>query len=462
MPHPTPLNPARLWQIRGSYYDLEPFLDKHPGGRRFLEQCRGTDCTALFESTHLHDKLPRGLLPTFHVGDVPDYQPAFDWDGDGFYPTLKRRVAAHFLALAARQGLSRVQQRRAHHGTRPFILRFGVFWLLYLAASIGAVGFGLWWCALAWSVLAFALGGYGHEAMHAGVFASPRANRILAWLTLDLNGLSSFVFTATHVPLHHIYTNVIGLDPDIEVHYPLIRERTTQPLLWFHRHQHVFAWVIYFITLPVLFVADLIGASTGVWLGPWGKMQKPYASELFAFVVLKLAALGIWYVLPWMLHPWSTALLMQVLMIGGAGLIVQTTFALSHQNHAAMNTFDRIAPHPRDWGAQQLFTTVDFQDGHWLPVTLAGGLGYQIEHHLFPTLSYSRLREVAPIVRETCQEFGVPYFYYPTYASALRAHYRFLRDLGRATQGDEATAHEGMRAPGRTTADRADAVVPAE
>ena len=38
---------------------------------------------------------------------------------------------------------------------------------------------------------------------------------------------------------------------------------------------------------------------------------------------------------------------------------------------------------------------------------------------------------IAPIVRATYEEFGVPYHYYPSAWSALVAHYRFLRDMGR-------------------------------
>ena len=143
------------------------------------------------------------------------------------------------------------------------------------------------------------------------------------------------------------------------------------------------------------------------------------------------------------------ALLVLGLMISGAGLVVQTTFALSHQNDAAMavpNAWNPQGERPlRDWGETQLETTVDFQHGHWLPVTFLGGLGYQIEHHLFPTISYSRLQEIVPIVRATCEEFGVPYHYQPTAWGAFKAHVRFLRNMGRAA-GDQPTAQASANA----------------
>jgi len=38
-----------------------------------------------------------------------------------------------------------------------------------------------------------------------------------------------------------------------------------------------------------------------------------------------------------------------------------------------------------------------------------GGLNYQIEHHLFPTMPRKNLRKVKPIVEQFCRERGVPY-----------------------------------------------------
>lgn len=426
-----PIDPTRLWEIHGRYYDLEPFFTKHPGGRRLLEQARGMDCTALFESTHLHDKIPKATLKSFYVGDNPAYQAMFDWQDDGFFPTLKARVRDHFRAASPRAGASGRAARRDLHGTRAFLVRFGVLWLCFIALGVGAIGYGSWLCAALWAPVSFALGGYGHEAMHHGMFVSPWANRAAAFFTIDLMGLSAFVFTGVHVPLHHVETNVEGKDPDIEVHYPLIRERETQPARLHHRFQHVYVWLLYAITFHVLLFIDIFAAATGTWLGPWGKIRRPFAREWALLLVSKAIAVFVFYVLPFLLQDFRTALGVHVLMLGVSGLIVQTTFACNHQNDLAMNLDHRKSRHPRDWGALQLETTADFQHGHWLPTMFFGGLGYQIEHHLFPTLSYSRLADIAPIVRATCKEFGVPYFYYVTGAHAFAAHYRFLKRMGR-------------------------------
>jgi linoleoyl-CoA desaturase len=61
-----------------------------------------------------------------------------------------------------------------------------------------------------------------------------------------------------------------------------------------------------------------------------------------------------------------------------------------------------------------------------------GGLNFQVEHHLFPKISHIHYPEISKIVRDTCKEFNVNYIEYPTFISAVGAHLRHLRELGRA------------------------------
>jgi fatty acid desaturase len=57
---------------------------------------------------------------------------------------------------------------------------------------------------------------------------------------------------------------------------------------------------------------------------------------------------------------------------------------------------------------RQVLTSRDVRGG---PVTdwLLGGLNYQVEHHLFPSMPRTALREAQPLVREHCARVGLPY-----------------------------------------------------
>ncbi|CAM9734059.1 unnamed protein product, partial [Choristocarpus tenellus] len=55
-----------------------------------------------------------------------------------------------------------------------------------------------------------------------------------------------------------------------------------------------------------------------------------------------------------------------------------------------------------------------------------GGINYQIEHHLFPSMSHMHYQDIAPIVQATCDDFGVPYSFHPTLWSA---YISFLKNM---------------------------------
>ena len=79
--------------------------------------------------------------------------------------------------------------------------------------------------------------------------------------------------------------------------------------------------------------------------------------------------------------------------------------------------------------AHQLHTTANFAAAQWW--ALSGGLDLQIEHHLFPQLSYDHQRAVQPVMRATAAEFGLPYFEYGSLGAGMLTHLRFMDELGR-------------------------------
>jgi len=55
-----------------------------------------------------------------------------------------------------------------------------------------------------------------------------------------------------------------------------------------------------------------------------------------------------------------------------------------------------------------------------------GGINYQIEHHLFPTMGHEHLPKVAPVVQSLCKKHNVPYVSHSSVASAMRDFHRTL------------------------------------
>ena len=119
-----------------------------------------------------------------------------------------------------------------------------------------------------------------------------------------------------------------------------------------------------------------------------------------------------------------------------AGLVLGLFFQLAHINDRA--AFRAPAGNPRhidtEWAVCQVEATVDFAPRNWLLNFYVGGLNYQIEHHLLPHICHLNYPRLAPMVRKTCEEFGIRYVCYATWREALASHWRELRLLGRAAE----------------------------
>ena len=79
----------------------------------------------------------------------------------------------------------------------------------------------------------------------------------------------------------------------------------------------------------------------------------------------------------------------------------------------------------------QVATTQDYATDSWFWTVFTGALNHQTTHHLFPGVIQSHYRRITPIVRQTCQEFGIKYHYVDTTKEALGCHIDHLKTLGR-------------------------------
>ena len=62
-----------------------------------------------------------------------------------------------------------------------------------------------------------------------------------------------------------------------------------------------------------------------------------------------------------------------------------------------------------DWGETQVRNSGNFITNNYLYSYIFGGINYQIEHHLFPSLCPIHYHKIQNIVKQTCKEFNIPY-----------------------------------------------------
>ena len=118
------------------------------------------------------------------------------------------------------------------------------------------------------------------------------------------------------------------------------------------------------------------------------------------------------------------------------GVYLGAAFAPNHKGMPILSQSDRS-----DFLRRQVLTSRNVRGG-WLTDMALGGLNYQIEHHLFPSMPRPALRRSQPLIMEYCRQSGLPYCQASlvgSYAQALR----YLADVGRSS-GPSAVQPAGL------------------
>lgn len=86
----------------------------------------------------------------------------------------------------------------------------------------------------------------------------------------------------------------------------------------------------------------------------------------------------------------------------------------------------------RDWGEQQVLTSANW--GGVVGNFMTGGLNLQIEHHMFPAISFMHYPAISKIVRDECKKRDINYASYDTLPEILGRFYKFMKEVGVADQ----------------------------
>jgi linoleoyl-CoA desaturase len=346
---------------------------------------------------------------------------------DGFLRELRRRVDQYFQT-------ARLRPRDCPQMYAKGALTFGWF-----AASYAVLVFlaATWWLALAAAIslgLAMAAVGFNiqHDAGHQAYSRRRWINKLMA-LTLDLLGGSSYVWAKKHNLVHHCFVNITGHDDDIDI--GIFGRLTPHQQRWrFHRFQHLYLWFLYGL-LPIKwqFYDDFRDVITGGISGH--QLRRPRGWDLATLIGGKIAFFSLALAIPLLLHPVWNVLLFYALASFVQGVTMSVVFQLAHCVEEADFPLPALDTGRMEtaWAVHQVETTVDFARGNRVLSWLIGGLNFQIEHHLFPRISHIHYPALAPLVEETCREFGVRYVAHPTFRASIASHYRWLRRLGSAT-----------------------------
>jgi fatty acid desaturase len=295
-----------------------------------------------------------------------------------------------------------------------------------VALAAGWAAFALagdsWWqlCVAAFLAVVFAqIGFLGHDAGHQQVFRSRRANYVLGVLCGNLAiGLSYGWWTSKH-NRHHANPNTEGADPDIEIGVLAFsggRARASSGV-----QRLIFRYQAY-LMIPMLFLeaGGLHGSSIRAVTRRRSRHRVLEATLLTVHFAAYLSVVFL------VLSPLRAVLFIAVQQ-GVFGFYLGCSFAPNHKGMPVLDPAEKV-----DFLRRQVITSRNVRGG-WLTDWALGGLNYQIEHHLFPSMPRPNLRRAQPLVAAFCAEHGLPYSeatLFGSYAEALR----HLNAVGRLTR----------------------------
>ena len=291
-------------------------------------------------------------------------------------------------------------RRRAHYlGTGIVLL------LLFGGAVTGFVLLGDSWfqllIAAAVGILLTQFAFLTHEASHRQILVSGPANdKIGRFLANIVVGISYQWWMNKHSK-HHAMPNTIGKDPDIEWDTISFQTEDAQKqkgfLKWITERQGYLFFPLLTLEGINLHFRSMMYLFTDEKVKGRGKEITSIAIRLGVYVAILFV----------FLEPGIAAAFLGV-QLAVFGVYMGASFAPNHKGMPMIPKESRI-----DFFSRQVLTSRNVMArsafGNRILAHVFGGLNYQVEHHLFPSMPRANLAPVAKIVRDYCHELKVPY-----------------------------------------------------
>jgi linoleoyl-CoA desaturase len=338
---------------------------------------------------------------------------------------------------------------------RPATRRILLEWAYNLTLTFG--GLAGWWLFESWwlrgaGLLVSTLGLTGvttcaHTAAHGMALPWPWANTVLTYFGYPfMVMMSAHYWRHKHNVVHHPAPNVVGIDDDCDL-MPFFamndrQVRSAGRAMAFY-YRHVQGWVF-----PLAVTLNGFNVQRVSWVHLVRRLLDSSGRRAAHWLdcAVLLAHIGVFIVVPCVLLSVGEGLLLYVLRIALMGHSMFVAFAPAHfPAEAQLSERDADAGDPV---MRQTLGTVNFRTG-LVGGLMCNGVGYQIEHHLFPGICHVHYPKVAPLVRALCERNGYPYRTLGWGEAILKSYVALFRPRPIRAAGAGAEPREPAGAPVR-------------
>ncbi|MBB4710278.1 fatty acid desaturase [Streptomyces luteogriseus] len=304
---------------------------------------------------------------------------------------------------------------------RPFYytVRFGLV-ALALGGCVAAFltlgdSWGQLFVAVALAVVFGQLGLAAHDLAHQQVFSRRRPSEAGGLLVADLLLGMSYGWWMNKHTRHHANPNHEGKDPDVSPDILVWSRRQARKARGLPRFVGKHQAALFF---PLLTLEGLNLSFSSFRALKSSSVKRPALECTLLVTHFVLYFGGLFAVL----SP-AKALLFLAVHQGLFGIYLGSVFAPNHKGMPMIEEGTRL-----DFLRRQVLTSRNVRGGALVDAFM-GGLNYQIEHHLFPSMPTPALARAQVITERYCAELGVPYHRTGLIASHREA-LRHLRSVG--------------------------------
>jgi linoleoyl-CoA desaturase len=366
-------------------------------------------------------------LATIKKLDIVRFAPR---NGEGFYDAVKKKVDAYFTENNIDVHANSAMKLKTFAIVLMYLLPYSlmiagvgsgsllVFYGLWFLMGVGMVGIG---CSIM------------HDSNHGSYSTNKSLNKYLGKI-IALVGGYEVTWKIQHNILHHTYTNIEGLDDDIDAGI-FLRFSPHSKKYFMHRFQHLYAWLLYgLLTLQWATIKDFRQVYDYHKRDLLKKEKLTLRQAMVQLTIYKLLYYAYIMVLPIMLGiAWQHVLVGFLIMHFTAGLLLSCIFQLAHvleECEFPLPSDERKMEN--NWAVHQVLNTANFSPRSKVLSWFIGGLNRQIEHHLFPHICHIHYKKIAVIVKQEAIAHGLPYQEAPTFLHALVNHAKMLKKLGKS------------------------------
>ena len=392
-----------IYCIHDRLYNLANFVSKHPGGTNVFANLRPlTDITPMIYTYHKDASLIFDVLNNYDISannmSLVTYKTDYNYDR---YKELKVLVYDEIRHKGLPLYWSTAE---ILYNMGGFAAYLGVWVYCFTLAADNPVS--AWWFVLLAIINIGHCALLFHETSHYTGFKNQLLNTLISHIAVA-PVLTTEEWKWDHNYLHHGFTNT-AFDSDFNGHQLAFRHSSEHPHYFQHRFQHLYAGVLMCL---------------GGFSGQIDSIKHDRWNILLFFGILY------WFGF------YNTLVFYSL-----TGFLFLLTAQLSHIQPECVNKGEHLrvkgehlrvkGEHSSDFLVNQVASTINYRTDNIVARYMCFGLDIQIEHHLFPNIPHSTLRQVQYVVRHYCLNNNVPYIERSDVIEMAKSYWWHLYNMG--------------------------------